>query len=129
MTPDELRTRATDCMHALFDNDWQTADGYFHPDANWWIIGQGTMPHARIREIATQLEGGHTYAKLTILNTVAEGNTVSVEAVGDMTLRDGRKYCNTYHHLIHFRDGKIIEFREYLDTHYLREVFGEQIYD
>lgn len=128
-TVEQNRATAVKAMYALFENHFDSADTYFHPEARWWIIGQGDMPHERVRELAHKTEGGHSAAKLTILDTVAEGDKVSVEAVGNMTLKDGRPYQNTYHHVLEFRDGLIYRLREYFDTAYVRKVFGETLYD
>lgn len=126
---EQNRATAIKAMHALFENHFDSADAYFHPEASWWIIGQGEMPHERVRELAHKTEGGHTAAKLTILDTVAEGNKVCVEAVGNMTLKDGKLYQNTYHHTLEFKDGLIYRFREYFDTAYVKKVFGETLYE
>ena len=65
----------------------------------------------------------------SVLNTVAEGNKVCIEAVGDMKLRDGRNYRNTYHHVVEFEDGLIVSIREYFDTAYVKEMFGQHLYE
>lgn len=119
---------ACEVMHALFEGEFERADKMFHPAARWWIIGQGEMSHERVRELSDTTEGGATYARLTILGTVAEGNKVAVEAVGDMTLKDGRNYQNTYHHVMEFKNGLIVSAHEYFDTAYVKEKFGENLY-
>jgi ketosteroid isomerase-like protein len=54
---------------------------------------------------------------LTPLSFTAEGNRVAFEAESFAINRDnGRTYDNRYHHLMTFREGKIIELREYQDT-------------
>ena len=123
------RQTAVKAMQALFENHFDSADNYFHPQARWWIIGQGDLSHEAVRALAHKTEGGHTAAKLTILDTVAEANKVCVEAQGDMILQDGRPYQNTYHHVLEFKDGLIYRIREYFDTNYVRRLFGETLYD
>jgi ketosteroid isomerase-like protein len=115
-------------MIALAANDWATADPMFHADAVWWIIGQGELPHARVRELALKTEGPLATHGLRIIGSVAEGNKVAVEAVGEMAFPDGREYHNTYHHLIEFREDRIILLREYFDTLYVQKVFGPDLY-
>jgi ketosteroid isomerase-like protein len=126
---DELREKACSVMIALADNRFADADAMFHPDAVWWIIGQGELSHARVRELAEKTEGPLTVKGLKIIGTVAEGDKVAVEAVGAMAFADGRTYENTYHHMIEFRGDRIIRMREYFDTHYVRKVFGEDVYN
>lgn len=50
------------------------------------------------------------------LNFVADGDNVVVEARGDMRLKDGEKYDNEYCLIYRFKDGKIVEMREYCDS-------------
>jgi ketosteroid isomerase-like protein len=126
---DELREKACSVLMALAANDFAKADAMFHPDAVWWIIGQGELWHARVRELAEKTEGPLSVHGLRIIGTVAEGNKVAVEAVGEMAFPDGRPYANTYHHVIEFRGDRISKMREYFDTHYVRQVFGQDLYD
>ena len=126
---EQNRETAVKAMQALFENHFDSADSYFHPQASWWIIGQGDLSHEAVRALAHKTEGGHTAAKLTILGTVAEANKVCVEARGNMTLQDGRPYQNTYHHMLEFKDGLIYRIHEYFDTAYVRKLFGETLYN
>jgi ketosteroid isomerase-like protein len=54
---DELREKACSVLMALAANEFAKADAMFHPDAVWWIIGQGELSHARVRELAEKTEG------------------------------------------------------------------------
>jgi uncharacterized protein len=126
---DELRDKACKVMIALAEGEFADADAMFHPDAMWWIIGQGELTHARVRDLAEKSEGELSIRKLKIIGTVAEGDKVAVEARGDMTFPDGRRYANTYHHVLEFKGDKIIAMREYFDTLYVRDVFGPNLYD
>jgi ketosteroid isomerase-like protein len=126
---DELRKKACDVMHALADARWEEADAAFHPHAVWWIIGQGELAHSRVRELAEKTEGRLAVRGVNIVGTVAEGNKVAVESRGNMSFPDGRRYDNTYHHVVEFEGDLIINLREYFDTHYVRQVFGEMVYE
>ena len=53
-----------------------------------------------------------------------EGDRLSIIALGEMPMSDGRRYQSTYHFLIHFRDGKITSGKEFLDTLHVNEIFG-----
>lgn len=66
---------------------------------------------------------------IDILSTVVENDKVSIEISGDMLLKDGRRYMNSYHHLIEFKDGLIFRVKEYFDTAYVRAMFGNTFYD
>lgn len=125
---DDLRRRACAAMMALAVGDYDLADSLFHPAAKWWIIGQGELTREHVRELALVTEGAAVRRGLVISNTVVEGRWVSVEAIGDMELTDGRIYKNRYHHLIEFDGALIIQFREYFDTAYVESFFGAGIY-
>lgn len=53
-----------------------------------------------------------------------EGDRLAIVAMGDMPMKDGRRYQSNYHFLIHFRDGKIASGKEFLDTLHVNEIFG-----
>ena len=53
---------------------------------------------------------------------VVEGNRAAMRSQGSSHTREGRPYNNTYLHLIRVRDGKIVEFQEYLDTDMVNRV-------
>ena len=63
--------------------------------------------------------------RFTILGMVAEGDKVAVEAESYGRHVSGAIYNNHYHFLFTLRGGKILEFKEYLDTQLLNDViFG-----
>jgi ketosteroid isomerase-like protein len=61
---------------------------------------------------------------LTPVSFTAEGDRVAFEAVGHAVNKaNGRIYDNRYHHLMTFREDRIIELREYQDTLLLYDVW------
>lgn len=101
-----------------------------HEDATYWTAGiprlfayGGTRGKAEIvAYMATPsiFVGG---AELAIGAVTAEADRVAVETVTSGTTADGRHYSNAYHYLFTFRDGKIAEVKEYLDTAAAAEFF------
>ena len=100
-------------------------------DATWRVPGKPELNRAagdydkeRLRKLfermLSQLENG---LKMTVLGTVAEGDRVAVEVESSGNLRNGRRYRQQYHFLIEFRDGKIANVREYLDTQHAWDVW------
>lgn len=126
---DRLRAIACEAMIALAEGRFEDADPHFDPDAQWWIIGQGDLSHSRVRELADKAEGPLAVRKLNIVGTIAEGDRVAVEARGAMAFADGRTYENTYHHSLRFVGDRIVSIHEYFDTLYVRDVFGEALYE
>ncbi len=52
----------------------------------------------------------------------AEGDRVAIEAESYGRHRSGKIYNNHYHFLMVIRDGRVAEFKEYLDTMHANEV-------
>ena len=51
---------------------------------------------------------------------IAEGDLVAVECHGQNTTRSGKPYNNRYCWVCRFRDGKMVELVEYMDTELVR---------
>jgi len=61
----------------------------------------------------------------TVIHTmVGEGDRLVVEAESFATHVSGKPYNNKYLFLMRFRDGKLIEMKEYLDTQLAAAFFG-----
>jgi ketosteroid isomerase-like protein len=52
----------------------------------------------------------------------AEDDRVAVEAESFATHVSGKPYNNKYHFLMRYRDGKLLEFKEYMDTELVTDV-------
>jgi len=68
---------------------------------------------AFVKEVPTISPDG---INLEILSLTAEDDRVACESEGHVVLRNGAEYNNMYIHLFRFRDGKIREVKEYMDT-------------
>lgn len=53
-----------------------------------------------------------------ITGTTSENDRVAIECTGVAEFAKGGHYNNNYHFLFRFRDGKIFEVKEYLDSAY-----------
>ena len=58
----------------------------------------------------------------TIQAMTAEGERVAVEAESEGMHVSGRLYSNQYHFLFRFREGKVVEFKEYMDTERVTDI-------
>lgn len=93
-------------------------------DATWQLPGKpGQMPIAGLQSKAQIERVFHNMLarlrhglRMTATSMIAEDDKVAVEAESYGELKNGRTYDQRYHLLIVFRDGKICEVREYLDT-------------
>jgi uncharacterized protein len=54
---------------------------------------------------------------------IADGDYVVIEAVGENTTPEGKKYQNKYCWVCKIIDGKIYELKEYMDTQLVTETF------
>jgi ketosteroid isomerase-like protein len=54
----------------------------------------------------------------------SDGDVVIVEHSGHNLLPDGRTYDNNYCWVFRYRDGRIQEVREYMDTQLVSDTFG-----
>jgi len=60
-----------------------------------------------------------------LVDTIAsKGNFVIAEAHGVGKVADGRDYANLYAWAFELKDGKVHVIREYMDSHYVINLFG-----
>lgn len=60
--------------------------------------------------------------RFTIKAMIAEGERVAVEAESEGLHVSGKLYSNQYHFLMRFRDAKLVEFKEYMDTERVTDI-------
>ncbi len=60
--------------------------------------------------------------RFTIKAMTAEGERVAIEAESEGAHVSGQVYTNQYHFLMRFRDGKVVEFKEYMDTERVTDI-------
>jgi len=61
---------------------------------------------------------------LKLTRVIAEGDSVVVEAEGNAATRANQTYNNHYVWILTFREGKVVEGTEYMDTLHVMETFG-----
>jgi ketosteroid isomerase-like protein len=98
------------------------------------IVTQGTTAISGVRGKADALKAVKLVGQLfpgglptTIHAIIAEGDTVAMQAESHATHVSGRPYNNKYAFWMRFRDGKLIEMIEYLDTELVTEFFGGSV--
>ncbi len=127
MSIEENKKIARQFFEALSRGDGQAVLDAYAEDGMLWTAG--SLPFSGIHTVAElePLMSGILGAfpnglRFTILGMTAEGDRVAVEAESHGQHASGRLYNNHYHFLMVIQDGKVQEFKEYMDTEHAREV-------
>jgi ketosteroid isomerase-like protein len=114
---------------------WARGDGlaFFNllaDDAPWTVIGNcpisGTyrgrqrLVEDALRPQREKLSGPPTP---TVINLIAEGDTVVIEWVGKGTTKSGAPYNNRYCYVVQMENGRIRRGTAYLDTELVRAIW------
>ena len=118
---------ARDMIDALSraDEDWVRE--HYADDVRLWVTGslpfsgtqdkQGAL--ASMPAVLDLFPDGLTFM---IDALTAEGDRVAIEAHSAGKTFRGDQYAQEYHFLMRARDGKIVEWKEYMDTEHARKV-------
>jgi ketosteroid isomerase-like protein len=121
------RELARTFLEVLSTADVEKARDLYAEDFQLWTAG--SLPFSGMSDKQQALVGMEQVLGLfpdgitfTIHAMTAEGERVAIEATSrGMTFR-GDLYEQTYHFLLRARDGKIVEFKEYMDTELARKI-------
>jgi ketosteroid isomerase-like protein len=124
---EQNRELATRLFARFSENDVDGALAMLADDVNWWIAGRREQnpsagDHTKeqigrtLKRMAAQMPAGLT---MTVRSMISDGDRVAAEVESHGTLLNGRVYNNEYHFALTFRDGRISEVREYLDTQHV----------
>jgi ketosteroid isomerase-like protein len=118
---------ARDFVEAISRADVDAIVAAYAPDGVCWTAG--TLPISgtfTVDQIAAASRGVLTVfpegLRFTIHAITAEGDRVAIEAESYGRHVSGKLYNNKYHFLLRARDGKIVEWREYMDTLHANDV-------
>jgi len=111
---------------ALSDADVGFIERYYAEDFRIWVAG--SLPFSGSGDKASAVAGMPAVLDLfpsglrfSIVAMTAEGDRVAIEATSEGTTAAGRSYSQRYHFLMRVRAGKIVEWKEYMDTEHARE--------
>ena len=101
-------------------------------DASWRLMARGkTYPYPTdftkasyrklVEDSAATFPNG---LRFTVLDAIAEGSKVAVEAESYGYTREGKLYANVYHLAVELDGGRISKVREYLDSGHATEVLS-----
>ena len=114
-------------FECLSQGDTKAVLDLYAEDASVWTAGSLAFSGRRSKQEVTPLMEGILSAfpeglRFTIHGMTAEGDRVAVEAESRGLHASGKLYNNLYHFLLVVREGKVREFKEYLDTELAHEV-------
>jgi uncharacterized protein len=114
-------------FECLSRGDTRAVLDLYTDDATVWTAGSLAFSGRRSKQEVAPLMEGILGAfpkglRFTIHGMTAEGERVAVEAESHGHHASGKLYNNLYHFLLVVREGKVREFKEYLDTKLAHEV-------
>jgi ketosteroid isomerase-like protein len=121
---------AKQLIDALSRADADAIAELYAEDFTLWTAGSLPFSGTKTRDVALagvpQVLGMFPQGlEFEIVAMTAEGERVAIEAISRGKHASGLDYANQYHFLMRARDGKVVEFKEYMDTEHAREVFFE----
>lgn len=98
-------------------------------DVRWRVLGgnyfaQGLNKNQFRKTLKFMANGLPNGLNLSISRVIAEGDCVVVEAEGNAATLTNKTYNNHYVWILTFRDGKVAQGTEYMDTLHVLETFG-----
>lgn len=128
MTPEQQNKQHTQAFFdAMSRGDTKALVEAYAEDGRLVTTGRtlisGTYDKAQIAAAAGGIfEAFPQGIRFTIKTMTAENDRVAVEAESEGMHASGKLYTNQYHFLCRFRDGKLVEFKEYMDTERITDI-------
>lgn len=125
---------AREFFEKLSTGDMELVRPLFHKKASWIVRSDG-IPGAGVHQgrdyiideflapVRDLFEPGDP--KIYVDRIFGKGALVAVQSKSLGTMRNGRKYENYYAWILEFKDGKIIELNEYMDTYYVSTLVND----
>lgn len=131
-TPDGSESNVDILMRylaALQQGDAATMATLLADDASYWILPgttfSGNFDKPSFLKLVDKLVDAQAAPlRLSYDQITAQDDRVAILVRGHMPLKSGGSYDNTYHWLFTFRDGKIVDVKEFFDTMAVQKAFG-----
>ena len=131
MSTEQNKKLAQEFLAAIVSHDAARLASMMSDDATYWALGKPHLFRAAGEktkaEFCKMMERPSVFKdglSMKIGAITAEDNRVALEAESNGVAPSGKIYNNTYHFLFTFRDGKVLNVREYMDTQHAAEVFN-----
>lgn len=124
---DENKQRVLDFFDALNAADGERIAAAYAPEGSCWTSGNTLISGVLSRDqivagAGAVLEVFPEGLVFTVHAMTAEGERVAVEAESKGLHASGVEYNNLYHFLFVFRDGQLLQLKEYMDTELVTDV-------
>jgi ketosteroid isomerase-like protein len=118
---EDNKQRVRDFFKAMNANDTEALVAAYADDGHVRTMGNtlisGTYSKDQIREFAGSVLDSFPHGlEFDLISMVAEDDRVAVEGVSRGEHVSGQHYSNDYHFLFRFREGELVELKEYMDT-------------
>src|SRR5262249_735989 len=130
MSASENKKLIQDAFTAWANGDGMAFFNLLADNATWTVMGNcpisGTyvgrqrLFEAQLKPQREKLAGP---PKPTVINLIAEGDTVVVQWAGQGTTKIGQPYNNNYCYVVQIENGRIIRGTAYLDTELVRSIW------
>lgn len=124
---EENKELARQMLQALTNADVDWVRDHYAEDFQIWVTG--SLPFSGTNDRAGALAGMPAVLDIfpeglvfTAKDMTAEGEKVAIEAISRGKTFRGDQYEQEYHFLMRARGGKIVEWKEYMDTEHARKV-------
>lgn len=127
MSTESNKTAVIAFFEAMNHADVDGIINAYHDDGYVWTMGE-TLISGKYSKQQIQAAAGGIFAAFPhgihfrILGMIAEADQVAVEATSRGEHVSGRVYDNHYHFLFTFRDGKLLELKEFMDTEKVTDI-------
>lgn len=131
MTEQDLnKSKVHEFLAALNRNDAYAVAQMYAADAVHSVSGSTLISGSYTKDQMVASAGG-VFApfpeglKFELIDMIAERDKVAFEVRSRGTHKSGKLYANEYHWIMRFRDGEILESKEYVDTQLVNDVLCE----
>jgi len=125
--PQENKARVTAFFEALNRADVDAIVAAYAPNGSVRTMGNTLISGTFSRDQMQATAGGILEVfpeglTFTVLDMIAEGDKVAVEATSEGRHISGPVYSNEYHFLFEFVNGELLQLREYMDTERVTDI-------
>ena len=127
MSVQENKDRVRLFFEAMNNGDVGAIINAYHDDGYVWTMGD-TLISGKYNKEQIQAAAGGIFAAFPkgiafkILGMIGEDDQVAVEATSQGEHVNGKTYYNHYHFLFTFKDGKLLELKEFMDTEKVTDI-------